>query len=365
MYKILMITALTLGLSASTVEARPTVVVFDIEDQTRRLKRADLRTLHQLLAGKLVERQRVQVVPHGVLRATLAKKRRWRCVDWKCQKMVALDLKANYVMATKILRLGSKCLVMGSIYNMKTSLLQRSASIKAGCSLDALVAVMERLPARLAPGKLRITRVKSPRAKTPRAKAPARKAPARRVWVRKKPARKKPLRKKKPARVAKVRKKPAPAVKKASTRADFDEPGIGTARKVPKARPAKPARSAAVAVKEPPRRRRAMPMWPAIAAAGVGVVGLSVGIPLAALDGTGHGCTGPDEPDYANCEQLWDTGTVGWIFTGLGIGALATSGVLFYFHYFGKKERQTASLPSLTITPTANGGLYVGAGGRF
>ena len=342
------------------------MVLFDIEDQTRRIKRNDLKTLHQLLAGKLVERQRVQVVPHGVLRATLAKKRRWRCVDWKCQEMVAHELKAHYVMATKILRLGKKCLVMGSIYNMKTSLLQRSASIKAGCTLEALVAVMERLPARLAPGKLRITKMP---ARKPIKKAAVRKAPARKP-VKKAAVRKAPARKPVWSRVSKIRKKKAmkkaaarkkKPVKKAAAPA-FDEPGIGTAHKVPKAS----AKPAAVAVKEPPpSRRRAMPMWPAIAAAGVGVVGLSIGIPFIALDGTGHSCAGPDEPGYANCEQLWDTGTVGWIFTGLGLGALATSGVLFYFHYFGKKERRAASLPSLTITPTANGGLYVGAGGRF
>lgn len=295
------------------VEARTTVAVFDIEDQTRRLKKQELRTLQDLLAGKLVERRSLQVVPREALRAALTKKRRRRCFDWKCQKAVAGSLEARYVMATKIIKLGRKCMVMGSLYNIKTSLLQHSASIKSGCKLDDLAAVMERLPLKLT-GKLG------------------------------------------------GGKKPAGGASTGST-AEFDEPGIG-ADEVAKPGPRKVEGVAPVA--EPVRRRKPMPLWPGLAAAGVGVVGLTLGIPFIALDGTGHNCEGDALNDYSNCEELWDTGTMGWIFTGLGVGALATSGLLLYFHYFaGAKEKRAGTLPAFTVMPTERGGLFVGAAGRF
>ena len=323
--------------------ARPTVVVFDIEDQTRTFKKQELRTLQQVLAGKMVERRQLQVVPRGVLRAALTKMRRWRCVDWKCQQAVARGLKAHYVMATKVLKLGSKCMVMGSLYNIRTSLLQHSASITAGCKLDAMVTVMDRLPGRLT-GKLRLHRLPV--------------QPARRVAPVSPVKRVKRFKKRAPVKGAR-----RAAVKKAG---DFDEPGIGESVKAPVVR-TPPKKVVKDEARQKVRRRKPMPMWPALAAAGVGVVGLSLGISFIALDGTGHGCDGDPLADYSNCEQLWDTGTMGWIFTGLGIGALATSGVLFYFHYAGKKkeQRSAASVPSFTVMPTANGGLYVGAAGRF
>ncbi len=311
-----LLTLFLLTLLPGSAAAGSTVAVFDIEDQTRRLKKHQLRTLQEMLASKLVERRRLQVIPRDVLRAALAKKRRWRCFDWKCQKPVAKGLKANYVMATKILKLGKKCLVMGSLYNIKTSLLQYSASLKSGCKLDALATAMEKLPARLT-GKLKIH---------------------------------------KPVRRAKV-----------TSPGEFDEPGIGAGEKA-----AKPKKGAKVKVDDvelderPTRARKPMPLWPGLAAAGVGVVGLTLGIPFIALDGTGHNCDGADTADYSNCEQLWNTGTMGWIFTGMGIGALATSGVLLYFHYFSRdREQRAASVPAFTVTPTPDGGLFVGATGRF
>lgn len=318
MHRTILLLFSPLLLHSSTAMA--TVAVFDIEDQTRRLKKQELRTLVELLASKLVERRSLQVIPREVLRQALHKKKRWRCFDWKCQKAVAKSLGARYVMTTKVIKLGKKCMVMGSLYNIKTSLLQHSASIKSGCKLDALAAVMERLPVKLT-GKLR----------------------------------------------GKVRRKVRPARRSATgSPSHFDEPGIGAGKPVSKTKTKTRKVVSAGPRNPPPRARKPMPQWPALAAAGVGLVGLSLGIPFIALDGTGHNCTGDALSDYSNCEKLWDTGTMGWIFTGLGIGALATSGVLFYFHYSTKsKETRAASLPVFSVTPTANGGLFVGATGRF
>ena len=300
-----------------------TVVVFDVEDQTRRLKKNELRTLVELLAGKLAERRALQVVPREVLAAELAKKRRWRCFDWSCQSRVARGLKARYVLATRVIRLGQGCMVMGSLYNLQTSLLQQATSIKSGCKLEQLAAVMDRLPVRLT-RRLRMDKSR------PRSRTGA---------------------------------KPRP---EGSSAANFDEPGMGTGHKVTRPRLG-PKPQVAEPVEEPAPPPRSMPLWPALVAAGAGVVGLSLGIPFIALDGTGHNCEGPEQDNYAHCADLWDTGAAGWIFTGLGLGALATAGVLYYFHRASRAAGggREASLPALMMTPSADGGFVVGAAGRF
>ncbi len=108
------------------------------------------------------------------------------------------------------------------------------------------------------------------------------------------------------------------------------------------------------------------PLWPALLTAGVGVAGLGAGIPFIVMDGTGAECVGDPRPDLRNCTRLYNTGTMGWVFTGVGIGALAASGVLMYLHFSSKpKERASAEVQTFVVTPTRTGGIVFGATGRF
>lgn len=116
----------------------------------------------------------------------------------------------------------------------------------------------------------------------------------------------------------------------------------------------------------PQPAKRVWPLWPAIVAGGVGVVGIVVGAPLVAIDGNGTNCRGDARPDNRNCADLYKTAGGGWTLTAMGIAGLATSGVLLYLHLSTRpKEGRSASIETLAVTPVPEGGVMVGAGGRF
>lgn len=110
------------------------------------------------------------------------------------------------------------------------------------------------------------------------------------------------------------------------------------------------------------------PLWPTLAAAGVGVLGLAVGIPLLSMDGDPTNCRGEPRPDGRNCADVYSTSGAGWAMTTIGIAGLATAGVLAYFYFTsGKREKASAWLRgqrTVAVTPL-DGGLMLGAGGTF
>ncbi len=106
-----------------------------------------------------------------------------------------------------------------------------------------------------------------------------------------------------------------------------------------------------------------VPLWPALAALGLGAVGLGVGIPLLSMDGDPTNCIGDPRPDAQNCADLYDTAGGGWLMTGVGIVALATSGVLLYLH-FTRGGGPEASPTQVSLVPV-RGGMVLGAAGSF
>ncbi len=114
--------------------------------------------------------------------------------------------------------------------------------------------------------------------------------------------------------------------------------------------------------------RRAWPLWPSLAAAGVAVVTLGVGIRLVSIDGTGTDCEGEPLPDLRNCAEVYATGDAGYALTAVGIASLAAGGLFLYLFLAnrpGEKEEDGEGIASLGLVPDGRGGLMVGASGWF
>jgi len=344
--------AIAICLPASVQAKGSLVVVFDIQDQTKKVKRGDLNALADYLASKMAERKSFHVVPRSRLKSELKKRgRRYRkCFNWKCQNEIGLVFKAHKVLATKFYKLGSQCVVVANLYDIATSVAERSTTIKGNCDQDALAYAIEKIPPKLGGRRAKKKAQAAPPPVVVVKKTPP--PPKKKVVAKKKTLKKKTLKKKK-AKVVKTVKGPAP---------------LPVAKKTVKKKKLKKKRKKKLKLSIKKRApRRPIPLWPSLVAAGVGVLGLGVGIPLIAIDGTGTDCIGNPLPNDMHCQTLLDTKIAGWVITGVGIAALANSGALLALHLAirPKEEPSNRVVQALTIMPTTDGGFMLGALGRF
>lgn len=110
------------------------------------------------------------------------------------------------------------------------------------------------------------------------------------------------------------------------------------------------------------------PLWPALAAAGVGVVTLGIGAYMLSIDGEGTNCSGEPQPDLYNCMEVYNTAGAGTALTVMGIASLAASGVLLYMHLSTRpaaRPENDEGVAAISLAPMARGGVVVGASGRF
>ena len=121
---------------------KPIVAVFDIQDQGVGLKRKVVRRLGNYLNMALSASGSFQVVPHGQMKRLLVKQKRKsykKCYDQSCQIDIGRELAAQKTLSTIMMKLGSRCMVMCALYDLKTATSQKGVSIKGGCSEDEIV----------------------------------------------------------------------------------------------------------------------------------------------------------------------------------------------------------------------------------
>lgn len=96
---------------------------------------------------------RFRVVPRDQLSARLkAEKRRSykACYQRSCQIEIGKELAAQKSLATTVIKLGSTCAVMGTLYDLLSATTEVAASIRGACGEDAVVASLEKMVSRLA-----------------------------------------------------------------------------------------------------------------------------------------------------------------------------------------------------------------------
>jgi len=124
---------------------KPIVVVFEIEDRSKKLGRATLENLTDYL-GSLLSKGGFQVVPREHVRERLkdAKKESYKtCYDQACQIELGRELAAQKSLASQVLRLGSRCKVTVNLYDLKKAASEKAGTASGGCSEDDIVASLE------------------------------------------------------------------------------------------------------------------------------------------------------------------------------------------------------------------------------
>jgi hypothetical protein len=82
------------------------------------------------------------VIPPGELRhrLSLEKKKSFdNCYDDACRIELGKALAAQKVLATDLLRMGERCVLTASLYELRTETVEKSALVEVGCSDEALM----------------------------------------------------------------------------------------------------------------------------------------------------------------------------------------------------------------------------------
>jgi hypothetical protein len=147
------LTLVVAALLASDAAAKSVIVaVFDIEDQTGRFSQKARIQLTDYFSAQLATGGRFKVVPRSQLKARLKedKKASYKaCFDEKCQIEIGRELAAQKSLATKIIQVGTKCALMTTLFDLRTSTSEAAASQKARCDEDELVTALEKVAAKL------------------------------------------------------------------------------------------------------------------------------------------------------------------------------------------------------------------------
>ncbi|MBK6685152.1 MAG: hypothetical protein IPG45_11850 [Deltaproteobacteria bacterium] len=139
--------------SSSTAWAAPPVVaVFGLRDGTQALSEAERGQLTRYLAAQLAAGGRLLVVPEADLARALREKKAesyQECYDEACQIEIGRELAANKSVLTEVVKLGSQCALVATLYDLERSTTEQATTEKGGCDVDGLAKSIERAAARL------------------------------------------------------------------------------------------------------------------------------------------------------------------------------------------------------------------------
>ena len=140
--------ALTFGQSHRAVSATHLglIAVFDIESSGLSLGEKARGRLKSYLATKLAGRG-YQIVAQDKLKSRLRQQKLAsyrRCYDASCQIAIGRELAAQKALAPKVLRLGEKCVVALTVFDLKTAATERAADAHGRCSIGALAQAVDR-----------------------------------------------------------------------------------------------------------------------------------------------------------------------------------------------------------------------------
>jgi len=140
--------------TTSLGEDRPIVAVFDIEMRNVGSAEEKANDLTDYLCSLLSEKG-YQVVPRSKLKESLQEKKKEsykQCYDQSCQIEIGQELAAQKSLSTQVLKLGGKCKVTVTLYNLKKSTSEKGMTVSGGCEEAQIVESLEKAVDKLVVG---------------------------------------------------------------------------------------------------------------------------------------------------------------------------------------------------------------------
>jgi len=147
-----LLAALPCAILAGSVAAappRPVIAVHRIEVSGLRLTSRVVTDLTESLAAELASSGKYQVMPGAEIKALLRKGKlasKKECVDRSCWiDLFYRELAANKLLVTRVMKLGRRCTVTSTLYDLLHAASERAARVKGGCGVAALQDAMDKL----------------------------------------------------------------------------------------------------------------------------------------------------------------------------------------------------------------------------
>jgi hypothetical protein len=145
------------ALAASTAHAAgaPVIAVFQLEDTRAPRQRLSAREIDDLtgyLSAQLAQGGAYKIVPPEQIKSALREKKvdSYRaCFDEKCQIEIGKELAAEKTLATRISQVGTQCLIVATVFDLRESASERAATFKGACAREALTSALERVAGEL------------------------------------------------------------------------------------------------------------------------------------------------------------------------------------------------------------------------
>lgn len=137
---------------AKTIAQAVILAVFDIEDVTKQLDEREVLQIREFFETRLTELGNFKIVPREQLRVRLQGKKTdsYRaCFDEACQIELGKEVAAEKSLATRILKVGSICVVTSRLFDLKTATSEKAASARVACNSEALLEAINQLAAQL------------------------------------------------------------------------------------------------------------------------------------------------------------------------------------------------------------------------
>ena len=142
----------------SAGSSRQVLAVFDVQDASGKMRAGALDQLTDYLAARLTQVTRFRILPRDQIHARLAQQKKGsyrKCYDESCQIELGKALAARKTLATKILKVGRRCAITSTMYDLKTETADASALVKTDCDADSLLDSMDRVARQLSAGDFR------------------------------------------------------------------------------------------------------------------------------------------------------------------------------------------------------------------
>lgn len=133
-------------------EGPQVVAVFGLRDAASILKEEERAQLTRYLAAQIATGGRLLVVPEAELLKALRQEKAEsyrECYDEACQIEIGRELAANKSLLTELVKLGSGCALVATLYDLERSTTEQATTERGACSVEAVAQLIERAAARL------------------------------------------------------------------------------------------------------------------------------------------------------------------------------------------------------------------------